>query len=65
MSWAHRVKKFEDFSVIQILREFNFGKCRISETAVFAIFGALNFVTLVVFILQEVQNFIKTKIQSL
>ena len=56
MSWAHRVKKFEDFSVIQILREFNFGKCRISETAVFAIFGALNFVTLVVFILQDVEQ---------
>ena len=56
MSWAHRVKKFHDFSVIQILREFNFAECRISETAVFAIFGALNFVTLVVFILQDVEQ---------
>ena len=38
------VLKFQDFSVIQILREIDFGE---SNTAVFAIFGALKFVNLV------------------
>ena len=37
------VWKFQDFSVIQILREISFGKCRRAKTAVFAIFGAKNF----------------------
>ena len=27
MSWAQSVKKFQDFSIIRILREFNFGEC--------------------------------------
>ena len=34
--------KFQDFSVIQILCEINFGESRSSKTAVFDIFGALN-----------------------
>ena len=33
------VWKFQDFSVIQILREINFGESRSSKTAVFAILG--------------------------
>ena len=52
----------ENFSVIQILREINFGKFRRSKTAVFAIFVALNFVNLANFRLQKGQNFIKSKI---
>ena len=59
------VRKFQDFSVIQILREINFEECRSSKTAFFAISGALNFVDLVDFSLQKVQNFIKTQIQGL
>ena len=43
------VWKFHDFSVIQILREINFGECRSYKSAVFAIFGFLNFVNLVDF----------------
>ena len=38
------MEKFQDFSVIQILREINFGESRSPKTAVFVIFGALNFV---------------------
>ena len=53
------------FSVIQILREINFGEYKSSETVVFAIFGALNFVNLVNFSLQKLQKLIKIKIQSL
>ena len=56
---------FQDFSVIQILCEINFKECRSSITAVFAIFGALNFVDLVNFRLQKVQKFLKIKVQSL
>ena len=59
------VWKFQDISVIQILREINFGQFRSSYTDGFAIFGALNFVNLVNFILQKAQNFIKIKIQIL
>ena len=39
--------KFHDFSVTQILREINFGESRSAETAIFAIFAALNSVYLV------------------
>ena len=53
----YTVWKFLDFSVIQILREINFGESRSSKTAVFAILGALNFVNLVHFSLQKVQKF--------
>ena len=31
------VRKFQDFSAIPILREINFGQCRSSKTAIFAI----------------------------
>ena len=55
------MRKFEDFTVIQILREINFGEPQSSKTAVFAIFGALNFADLVNFSLQKVQKFIKKK----
>ena len=48
--------KFHNFSVTQILREFNFGESRIAKSAVFAIFRALNFVHLVNFRLQKVKN---------
>ena len=44
----------EDFSVTQILREINFGETRSSETAIYAIFGALNLVDLVNFSFQKV-----------
>ena len=59
------VWKFQDFSVIQILREINFGHSRSCETAILAIFGALNFANLVNFRLQKVLKFIKIKIQNL
>ena len=55
---------FQHFSVIQNLREINFGESRSSKTAVFAIFGALNFLDLVDFNLQKVQKFMKIKNQS-
>ena len=50
------VWKFHDFSVIQILREINFGESRSSKTAIFVISGALNFVTLVNLSLQKVHS---------
>ena len=56
---------FQDFSVIQILRETNFGESRSSNIAIFNIFEALNFVDLVHFRHQKVQKFIKIKIQNL
>ena len=59
------VWKFHDFSVIQILREINFGDSTSSKTALFAILGAQNFVHLVDFSLQKIQKCIKIKIQSL
>ena len=49
------------FFVTQILREINFGESRSSETAVFAIFRALNFVNLVNIRFQKVQIFIFKK----
>jgi len=48
------VWKFQDFSVIHILREINFGEFGSSKKAIFAIFWALNFVALVNFSLQKV-----------
>ena len=57
--------KFQDLSVIQILREINLGESRSSKIAVFAILCALNLVHLVNFRLQKVQKFIEIKIQSL
>ena len=33
--------EFQDFSVIQILREIKFGECRSSKTALSTILGAL------------------------
>ena len=38
------VWKFREFSVTQILREINFGECRSSTNAIFAILWDLNFV---------------------
>ena len=47
------VCRLRDFSVTQILREFNFGGSRSSKIAVLAILGVLNFVDLVHFSLQN------------
>ena len=57
--------KFQDFSVIQILREITFGDSKSAKIAVFAILGALIFVHLVNPSLWKVQKYIKIKIQSL
>ena len=57
--------KYQDFSVIQILREIKIGESRNPKTAVFAIFEALDFVSLVNFSLQKVQKLTRIKIQSL
>ena len=48
--------EIQDFSVIQILREINFGESRSSKNALFAILGALYLVNQVNFSLQKVQN---------
>ena len=47
------VWKFQDFSVNQILREINFGELRSSKITIFAILGALKFVSLVKISLQK------------
>ena len=57
--------KFHDFSVIQILREINFGESWGSKSAVFAILGALKSVNLLNFSLLKVQKLLKIWIQSL
>ena len=57
--------KFEDFFVIQILREINFGESRSSRTAVCVVFGALNIGNLVNFNFLKVQKFLEIKIQRL
>ena len=44
VSYCYTMWKYHGFSVIQILREINFGESRSSKTAVFAIFWVLNFV---------------------
>ena len=59
------VWKFQDSSVIQILREIKIGESRNSKTTIFAIFEALNFVCWVNFSLHKVQKFMKIKIQGL
>ena len=59
LSTSHSVEL--ECSVIQILREINLGESSSSKTAVFAIFGALNFVSLVNFSLQKVQKFMKSQ----
>ena len=58
-------KTFHYLPITQILREINFGESRRSKTAVFAFFEALDFVNSVNFIIQKVQNFIKSKIPNL
>ena len=59
------VWKFQNFSVIQILREINFGECRNYESVVFAILEALNLVDFLNLSFQKVTKYIKIKIQSL
>ena len=53
------VWQFQDFSVIQIFREINFGESINPKNAVFAILGALYFDNLVNFSLQKVLKFMK------
>ena len=65
ISLISTVWKFQNFSVIQILREINFGESESFEIAIFANFGALNVVNLVNFSLQKVQNLMKIKTHSL
>ena len=62
---TYTVWKFQDFSVIHILRGIIIGKSRSSKTAVFAILRSWNFVNLVNFSLQKVQKCIEIKIQTL
>ena len=59
------VWKFQDFAITHILREINLWDSRSAKTAIFAILEALNFVNLVNISLQNVEQFIKIKIQSL
>ena len=59
---ANIVWKVQDFSVTQILREIIFGECNSAEIAIFAFFGALNSVYLVInSSLQKVQNSVNSK----
>ena len=60
-----KVWKFPNFSIIHISREINFRESGSSQTAIFVIFGALNFVNLVNLSLQKVHGLIKIKIQNL
>ena len=53
------------FLSLKILREIDFIDSRITKTAKSASLGSVNFVHLVNFSLQKVQQFIKIKIQSL
>ena len=57
--------KFQNFCVIQILREINFGESRSCKTAFLAIFRALNFIDLVNSSLPRMQKIMKMKIQRL
>ena len=57
--------KFQNFSIIHILREINVAVGRSSKTAIFAILGALNFVNLVAFQPSKMQKLIKFKTQRL
>ena len=60
-----KILKFQDFCITVILREINFEDSRRAKSAVFAIFGAVNFVQLVNFSLQKVQKVVKIKIHNL
>ena len=65
LGWHITVQKFQDFTVIQILCEINFGESRTSKTAVFSNSRTLNFDDLIKISLQKVQKYMKFKIQSL
>ena len=52
-------------SIIQSLREINFGESRSPKTAICAIFGDVKFVNLVTFSLQKVLKLIKIKLLTL
>jgi len=52
------VWKFQNLSVIHILREINIKDPRISKTAIFAVFEVLNSV-LAIFSIQKLQNIMK------
>ena len=56
--------KFYVYTITQILREINFRDSRSAKTAVFAIFGAVNFFHLGNFSLQKVQNSEKSKFRA-
>ena len=53
--------KVQDFSVIQNLREINFGESRGSKTTFFAILRALNFVNLANYSLHKVPKIHKNQ----
>ena len=61
MDYICTMWKFQDFSVIQILHETNFGEFRSSNAAIFKIFGDMNFVDLVNFRHQKVQKYMKNQ----
>ena len=50
---------------LRFLREINFKETRSFKTAIFAIFGAMNFVNLVKLSLQKVQKFMNINIHRL
>ena len=50
--------KFQDFSVIQILREINFVDLESSKNTVLAVFGALNLANLTILSFEKVQKFL-------
>ena len=58
------VWKFQDIYVTQILRDINFGESRSSKNDVFAIFGALDFVNLVILAFKKSKNTQKTKFKA-
>ena len=65
MGEQNTVWKFQDFTVIQILREINFAKCRSSKLAVFAIFGARILFIWYISAFKNCKKVIEFKIQSL
>ena len=60
-----KVWKYQNLSVIQNLCEIKYGESRSSKIAVLAILGLWNFVNLVTFSLQKVQNNTNIKLQNL
>ena len=54
-------RKIQNFSVIQILQEINFGESRWSKTYIVAILGAMNFWFLVNLSLQNMQKYVKIR----